>query len=135
MVSVEMEFDHITEYLMQQGVDVSLKNDLNRTALDIAIILDAPIGMVLINKDLLTYQGKNGDTLLIKACKKIDYFEDDILFLIEGGADMYIENKKGESAYSTLIARDDLKPRLQSLKEKLILDQMVDQHNDNGPSL
>lgn len=76
---------------------------------------------------------KNGDTLLSVACKKKN--EKAILFWYSKGANFHIINNEGRSAYSQLKEYNDLSSALQSLKDQLILNEMIDDQADCSLSL
>lgn len=56
-----------------------------------------------------------------------------ILFLFDNGADFHVKNNKGETAISILKRKRNLSPEIQALKEKIILEQQIE--NANGISL
>lgn len=58
-----------------------------------------------------------------------------IIALLENGADPHIENTNGESALSILNSRNDNSDFFESLKQKWMLEDMVDQQNSSYLSL
>lgn len=108
----------ITEKLIKSGANIDIKDNNGLTAYDYAA---RNIQIIfLFNPDIIHHQlGENENTLLMYSCRNKD--EDDILFLYEKGADFFVENIIGKSAYDILIGLHVLSPKLQSLKEMLIL--------------
>lgn len=74
-----------------------------------------------------------GNTLLMEACTNKN--EDAALYLYNKGADFSDENNAGQSALDILKEFDDLPTKLQSLKEKLILDQEMSEDDYDRFSL
>lgn len=85
------------------------------------------ISMVLLDINLLNYQDRLGETLLLKSCTYLN--EKVILFLYEKGADFFIQDNGGHSAFDQLSLKRKLPDSLQALKEKLILQKSID-YND-----
>lgn len=69
----------------------------------------------------------NEETLIMKACRLKD--EDGVIFLMKQpeGVDFYLEIK-GKSAFDILMQHEELPEILQSLKEKMILEKEIDNH-------
>lgn len=58
-----------------------------------------------------------------------------VLSMINNGADPYIENSDGESALSILMNQKELPESLEALKQKMVLEQIVDHQESYGLSL
>lgn len=129
MFAVSRSSSELVELLIKSGANVKLKNKEKKTAYDIAVMRIDLNSMYLINPEMASIRDKNGDTLLIRGCQGKD--EEIVMFLHEKGADFSIENAKGESAYQILKRKKNLPDRLQALKEKLMLDRLV----ENTPCL
>lgn len=123
--SVRRDYD-LVKIFIESGANISLVNVNNETALDSAIRIKNVISMVLLQKDLLNTQDEEGDTLAMYSCRiqNVDY----VYFLYEQGADFFIKNNKGESAYDLLVNEDDLPEMLQAFKEKLALENEIDKN-------
>lgn len=111
MHAVHLWRNDVTELLVNYGACI-------KEAFESASEEKDYISMALLKKDM-NQVDKDGSTLLMHACqfKK----EESIIFLYNKGADFYLQNDKGESAFSILKRKRKLSPILQSLKEKLIL--------------
>lgn len=121
--AVEYESYDSLEVLVDNNAQ--LFNNNFKTALYVAIEKDDFISMVLLKKELLNEQDENGNTLLLKSCK---YKEDSVIeFLVKKGADYHIENNAGESILSILESKDVVSGYAQAFKEKLLLDELLDQ--------
>lgn len=114
--------------LIENGVDVDLKNGHGFTAYDIAEKNKCIRVMYLFNKNIIDRQDENGDTLLMTALEKKD--EDDILFLYEKTSDPYLENKDGVSFFDNLCVTKNLPSSLEALKEKLALQKEIELSDD-----
>lgn len=86
----------MVEALIDKGANKDIINSSGACAFDLADI----ISIVLLKPELLNYQDKNGDTFLMKACIACD--ENTLFFLINKGADLYLENKQGVTVSSIL---------------------------------
>lgn len=128
MGAVDSKHHNITEILIKAGADISIKNNEDRDPFAIAMLASDYISMVLLKPELINKQNRHGDTMLSTACGTID--EKTILFLYEKGACFHIENKHGDSAYDILTKQEDLPEKLQMLKEKLMLDQLISQEDN-----
>lgn len=152
--------EEMVNLLLKKGSDVNLRNENEDTALMCAVCqsyhrivesimaYNADIGgafelaeenhdyisMALLKEDI-NQPDENGDTLLIKACKRKD--EKSVLFLVEmAGSDcLFIENNNGDSAYKILDRKQSLPAGLQALKEKLVLEKFINEVNVSSPSL
>lgn len=148
MFAVENNNKEIIELLFKNGIDRSSKNNKGETAYDIACKKNNIPIMFLFNPDIINkhdaeFSFLHGtieklkvtlDTnILIKACQ--DKNEDNILFLIEKGFDMFIENSEGDSGYKILNRKRVLPPKLQSLKESLSLMRIINNEQDINFSL
>lgn len=121
----------VIQLLLNAGTDLTLTNKKNKTALD--MLLEFKLSEIILKNNLLNLQDKNGDTLLMKSCEQRNEYK--VLFLRDNGADFTIENNKGDSAYNILKRKRVLSPKLQALKEKLILDKEIDTHDVLIPQL
>lgn len=124
--SVEM-----TEILIASGAKIDINDKNHDTAYDIAarggdFVINGetiPV-MYALNKGVISDQDEDGNTALMRSCAENK--ESNVLFLYEKGADFDLKNNKGESALDILIKRPELSNVLQALKEKLILERMVE---------
>lgn len=123
-ISVNYRNYSIVEYL----VKIDSATDI---AMSAAIDDDDFISMYILDNNLLNAQDENGDTLIIKACRSKYY--DQVLYLYERGADFFIENNQCQSAY--IVLEQDLPPKIQALKEMLILQRSVDYYDEPGHAL
>lgn len=114
----------IAELLIERGANTAITGSNNKTALDAILQNKVFMSKVLLKHDLLNIEDESGFTLLMKACQNKS--EEDILFLQGKGSDFFFENSNGESAYKILKRKLELPHILQSLKESLVLSQMVD---------
>lgn len=90
-----------------------------KESLDVSYISE----MYFENKDIISEQDENGNTLFIKTCKVENVKA--ILFLFEHGADPHHKNAAGESALDIL--KSKLSPELRALLEKITLEKMIDE--------
>lgn len=117
------------EVLINSGADINFECKNNFTAHDYAVKNnDIKIQFLLQKNDKKTV-----GSLLINACQNKN--EEDVLFIYDRGADFFIENEEGESAFKLLKRKRKLPGGLQSLKEKLVLDKMISESHDFGESL
>lgn len=133
MMAIDSENKDLVKVLIESGADLAILNNKNKTALDMIIENKQIFGTLLEKYGLVNYQDTEGWSLLMKACQKRD--EDDVFFLRKLDADFFIENDKGESAYKILKRKRSLPEKLQTLKEKLILEQSIESYIDCGPVL
>lgn len=135
-------FSRIVSKLLQYGADKHKENNAENSAEDMAIFSGNVYSQIYLNKNAVNNKDANGNTLLIKACRERD--EDLVFFLIDNGADLYLENNEGETAlmalnntdksfmfadiisYNRLIRDEDLTDKLQALKEKLMLEETLE---------
>lgn len=114
--------------LIDKGANIDLQDIAGNTAFDQAALHNKksssklPV-MVLLKPSIVNQQDANGNTLLMNACQ--EKHEINVICLYENGADFHQENNTGETAFKILKRKRDLPEKLQSLKEKLILDQLV----------
>lgn len=113
----------IVEILMKNGADNRIMSQQNFTAFELSY--ENPEIMFLIKNQEVNYQDDKGNTLLIEACqiKHVEY----ALFLMDKGADFFVKNNNNISAYDVLISSDNLPPKFEALKQKLILEQDCDE--------
>lgn len=115
--------------LIDRGADLTITNDKNKTALDIAIDMKRFTSIATLNKDLINKPADiNGNTLVMLACKQNIYHR--VSFLIEKGADLFIKNNDGESVLDVLNSISKLEPGLEALKEKLMLNQLFSEEDE-----
>lgn len=128
----------IVELLINKGADTTFKDKKGNTAFNHAynyafvfheMETRMPI-LILLRPDIINHQDPIGNTELMKCCNVKS--ESAILSLYEAGANFHLENNAGDSAFKILKRKHKLPERLQALKEKLILDQLIcnDEHND-----
>lgn len=122
------QYQDLILILVNNNADHNLLNINNKSPLDLALISDNAYSIVTIQKDLVNIQDKDGYTLILKACYMVD--SPLILFLHENGADFSIENKHGESAYNILTKTDWHSQQVTALKERLILEKMIESDNE-----
>lgn len=122
--------NNIVKQLIEAGADPTIVSDSGVSVYDLIKKASAIELMVLLKQSIVNHQDKDGNTQLLKACIKRD--EKLVLFLAEKGADFYIKNAKGKSAYSILKSKRVLTPGLQALKEKLILEQDIDDDDEQS---
>lgn len=116
-------FEEIVHLLVNAGADSTIRDNENKTAIDMAKEGQNFISVFLLNKALIDEQDEDGNTMVIKACSmKLPH---EIIFLQKNGADMFIKNNMGSSAYDILLNQTVLHEELQALKEKLILEQVI----------
>jgi len=75
---------------------------------------------VLLQKDKLQEENSKGNTPLMQACENED--EKTIFAFINHGDDFHYKNNKGLSALNILIGKSELSKLLNSLKEKILLE-------------
>lgn len=119
----------IVNILLKAGADIDITNYAKRTVLDVALQNDDFISIVMLDKNSLNKQDKKGNSLLMRACQLKE--EKSVMFLFNSGADYNLKNNDGYSALDILEKHWNLPDVLQSLKEKLILDQLL----EDEPSL
>lgn len=117
--------------LIMGGSEIDIKDECGLDVYDLAVAYNKIPIMFLLNPTVIHEKDENGNTLLISACLSLN--ENHIFFLYEVGADFYLENNVGESAISLL--NDGLSPRLQSLKEGILLDSLIEYGTDCAESL
>lgn len=114
----------LVEVLLKYGANIDIKDDIGRTAYDMAI--DNYDVLYAFNKEIIV--GSTGISFLSEACKIKN--EENILFMYDKGVDFYIENDDGESALTILMSHDELPAKLESLKDKLLLEQFIEEQNE-----
>lgn len=123
---------NVSKLLIAPGcADINIKNNLSSTAFDLAENENNIWAMLAINPDCLNKLNKNGNTLLFEAVS-LRKSKSDILYLHDKGADFYIKNTRGESAIDALNSAPKLPEQLQSLLEKIILEQDVTHVDSQG---
>lgn len=128
LIRATFDKNHVAiKSLVECGANVNLVDDQNRTALDVAIKNEDLIAANLINNGLFDLG------MLMIACENKD--EEAILFSVEKNANFFIEDEQGESPYKILKRKRKLSPALQSLKERLIFEQIIVNHTDENLSL
>lgn len=114
------------KFLHEKGADFDLPNNSGDTAYELAMKRENLIFFLSLKPEVINELHVGGNTLLMKA---FDYKDEEVaMFLVDNGADLFIENDKGESAYKILKRKRSLPGRLQALKEKFVLDELI---NDN----
>lgn len=147
------------EQLIKFGADVNIKNNygwtaimraaakghvsiveklINSGACDLssawAVVNESNIPMLyLFDKNIINQVDNLGNTTLMKACEEIN--ETNVLFLYEKGADFFVENTQGQSAFDFLMAHNELPEKLLALKEQLLLSKEIDDQCERGFSL
>lgn len=112
------EHTDVVELLLNKGANANLRTVHGHTAYDAA-------KQNMYNLYLLKpHDQQNVNILLMNACQFKN--EKQILSFHEKGVGFFIENDKGETAFSILERKGALSPRLQSLKEKLAMEQLLD---------
>lgn len=117
----------IVKMLLGNAADTSLINSDGYSAEGIAVYANQIPCLFVLNSEFIINHSKYGNALLIYSCESLE--EDDILFQYEHGADFYFENENGESGFN-ILNTIVLTPALESFKEKLILDKMIDNENN-----
>lgn len=117
----------VIELLINSGADVDIQNKKGESAYDKVVKRNIIDVMYLLNKNIIHQQDERGATLLMNECRVKN--EHNVLFLYEHGADFFLENNDGVSAFDILNKRD-LPPALEALKEKLILEKMTHEECD-----
>lgn len=121
------------EKLVNRGANVNQSTVGGLTAFDYAVDWNNIPMMYFLKPSIIDDKYGHGNTLLIKACVSIK--ENDILFLFEKGADFFIENDNGETAFTFFEQSNYISPKLQALKEKMILEKNISDDIDVSPSL
>lgn len=119
--------------LIENGADINIKDQQGRTANDLSIENNYVDSILFFDTNGINYQDINGDTPVIRSC--MEKHESNVLSLYENGADMFIKNNKGKSAFSILKRKRRLTPGLQALKEKLVLDTSYVDHTEQSSGL
>lgn len=125
MISAWTYSESIVKLLIKKGANLDITNNEGYTAARFAEFINrGHIVELLINEGAdANIQDTEGNTLLIQLCKKKN--EDRILFAYEHGANFYLKNNLGESSLDILEKQLELSGKLQSLKEKILLEQFV----------
>lgn len=118
---VHSDYDSI-ELLMECGADINIGNDYNKTPLSLAFELKNYTSMLLLKN--INDQNEDGNTLIMELVYNKD--DDGVMFFIDKGADLFVKNNKGETLCDILKNKTNLPKMLVSLRERLILNQMVD---------
>lgn len=154
MIATRKTNVEIVKLLIKSGINIDHQNDGGDTALIIAARNDNLMMAEQLdgaNRDIVNINGKiafdyvlsigcdklleltipesfdffdkDGKTFLMKSCENLNVKS--FLFLYEKGANIFKKSNKDKSAYDILISYKCLPPSLQALKEKLILDQLI----------
>lgn len=126
--NIDLPYHNIIKELIDYKADILIKNNNNKTVLDISIDKNDYVSIVLLKKELINSKDETGSTYLMKACQDKDAHT--ALFLAKNGADFFIENDKGDSAYKILKRKRSLPEKLQALKENIVLKQSINEDND-----
>lgn len=112
------------ELFIKNGASITFKCNDGLNAYGHAVLRNKIPVMYAFNNNIIHEQDYNGNTLLMTACDTLNIIH--ILFLDEKGADFHIKNRDGISAYDLLVMKEDLPQVLQSLKERLMLNDLID---------
>lgn len=121
--------NELVSLLIKTGADTHLVNNKGLRNCDIAKIHNHVTTMYLLDKDSIREQNESGETCLMRAVHEKD--ENAVLFLHDKEADFNLKNISGYSPLDVLIEYNDLPERLQSLKEKLILEKLTEEDSDD----
>lgn len=121
---------NVVELLISNGANLEDKDNCGRTALTSAILNEKydVIHILLKNGADIDAQDETGNTPIFTAC--INENINMMLYLYEQGTDFYLENDDGESAIDILIENNSQEEKIIALKEKLILESLIDKHED-----
>lgn len=122
IISSEIGDEYIVEKLLENGANKDIVNSDKSTAFDMS--QNNPYIQVLLNPELINKQDKQGRTLLLNAL--LIHNEKLTLFLINKGANFDIMSSFGKSPYDLMVEKNFESDILNTLKEKLILDKMID---------
>lgn len=123
----------IVEKLIEAGANTEHINKKGKTSIYLALKNKHLPCLALLCPDIINKKDENGNTLLMNACEQKN--EEDVLFLHSQDADFNLKNNDGQSAFNILKRKRGLSPALQSLKEQLIMNEMLDEQDDNAMSL
>lgn len=122
---------NIVEFLVKKGSDITLSNVDGDTALIRAASHnknyekdDNEIVELLIG-DIIDNQDNNGNTAILRACENKN--EELVLLLHKKGADCFIKNISGFSAFDALLILSKTSTVFKSLHEKLSLEKFIDE--------
>jgi len=124
----------IAKLLIEKGANLYTKNKSGETPFDILDQREEFGLLAFAVRDELTKEDKNGQTPLMIA---INEDHDDYAFaLLSQGADLFHESSTGDSAFKILQRTSDLPKKLKSIKEKLLLqDLLTTQEESDSPGL
>lgn len=114
----------VFNYLLKNGANPNIVNKSGHTAIDLVLENIISADSLLLTAEFINHQDDEGDTPIIRSLRIGN--EDAVLLLVEKGADVFIQNKKGESVLSILDEAEVLSDKLKTLKEKLLLDKIID---------
>lgn len=127
------------ELLIAKNANMDIKDNIGVTPLIISLLnREENIAKLLIQKGAgINCQTNSGHTALINICSRTEYAKDKefIFYLADKGADFFIENNRGNSAFSILNEKNNLPVDLKSLLEKLTLERLIDENDDIWQSL
>lgn len=94
----------ITKLILSRNIDINLQNKNGETVLMLSNDINI-IKMILEKNPNMDLQNNNGDTVLIKTIKSLNHIDEFFLFdlfniIIDKTQNLYIKNKKGETALS-----------------------------------
>lgn len=116
-------YHKIASLLLSIGANRDLQNDRGRNAYDLALKTNNLDVMLVLNPNLIHEQDASGNTLLEEACSIRR--SQSVSFFYEHGADFYRENNDGISALDMLCKHDRLNESMRTIKEKLLLDELT----------
>lgn len=119
----------IVKVLKDHNANIYLKDNLKMSVVSNALKVNDIEMSILFDKNIVHHQDAYGSTLLMKACEEKN--ERNALLLYNNGADFFIKNNKGDSAYKILKRKRKLSPVLQALKEKILLESVVNDEDSH----
>lgn len=117
--ALEFGADKVSDFFLKSGLNANITDIKGKFAYDLAIKRGNFQQLCLSKYDMLNKIDCDGNTFLMKVCDAKQ--TDDIIFLINRGADFYRVNNENKSAFSILKRKRNLTCSLQALKEKLML--------------
>lgn len=115
--------------LIESGANFDIKNNHGDTAYDIAVQGNCVPVQYLFTRSIINQADNKGNTLLMRMC--YEQHTANVLFLYEKGADFFLKNKQGRSAYDILVKSNIMPKKLQVLREKLMLEKEICCFNEN----
>jgi len=123
----------LAKLLIQRNALVEAYDNDNSLPIDLAENFGNYELLAFMQKNELSKEDSKGFTPLMRACHgKITKY---VLSLIDEGADMRAENSQGKTAFDILKRKRNLKPELQSLKEKMLLENELENNEYSSISL